>query len=665
MTENKNVFQTLKSNILSLTIFLFPLFFLPITQEYFATAKLYLLAFSGLLLLLLTALEILITGKFEFRLKKIELLKTFLLLAVLISLIVSSANKIQALLNPNFGFVALLSLAVLTFYSERSTIVVFKLLSLSGLILSLVTIVFFFQPFRHIPLVFELQFLNNRFFTPMGSQIDLAIFLGFMLVAQLLQLIFFLKPKKNTPLNSFNLLYYPLTTLFTLLALILSLSSLYSGGREPLMPFKYSWFSFIETLKNPLQALVGVGIDNLAAVFTRVKDIAYNQSPLWQIRSFDVSPSSILHIATESGLLGLAAIGAILIWAYKKIVKGERLLWLPLLYLTLILLFFPPSLTVFFIFFLGLASVEDNSSLPAAALAKAGKLLYPPLNSSKFLYFPPAFVLIVLTLTSFFLLSRSYLAEFYFKKSIDALAHSRGRILYDSQRKAILTNPYIERFHLNFSQTNLLLATTLVNTLRVRESSSTLPEGESQAIIQAGQTAIVEAKNAVILNPQKASNWENLALINRNLVNVFTGLDKEVIAAYEKAILLDPQNPQYRLSLGAFYYSQGNFSEAVRSFEQTVVLKPNWANAHYNLAWALYQKQDYQKANQEMLVSISLLHPKKDKVDRDKAEKDLANMKKGAEPEEKISPLLILPTPPVASLEPKLDFSNIATPESE
>lgn len=656
MTENKNIFQTLKSIILSLTLFLFPLFFLPLTQEYFATAKLYLIVFSCLLLLIVTAVEIATSKKFEFWISTIEFIKILFLSSLLISLIVSSPNKVQALLNPNFGLVAILSLTLLTFYIERSTIIVFKILSFSTLVLSAVTIAFFFQPFRNTTLPFELQFLQNRFFTPLGAQIDLAIFLGFMIVVEILQFILLSTSAKKSLLSTS---YYLLTTIITLAAFGLTVDSLLSGGLEQMLPFIYGWYSFTETLKNPLTALVGVGVDNFAAVFTHARDVAFNQSALWQIRSFDVSRSSILHIATESGLLGLSVTIVILIWAFKNAIKAHKILLIPLVYLAAILLFFPPSLTVFFIFLIGLTSIDEE--------ATRKKLIDIKVKNKFAFNLSVATSLLIFSGVAIYLLLRSYLAEFYFKKSIDALARNRGKALYDAQRTAIITNPYIERFHINFSQTNLLLADTIA------KKAKTPSEKDKDIITQAATTALAEAKNAIILNPQKASNWENLGLITRNLVNVIEGMDKETIDAYEKAIILDPQNPAYRMSLGSTHFLQGNFSEAVRSFEHAVALKPDWANAHYNLAWALYLNQDSQKAIAEMQAAISLLDPKEDRVDREKAQEDLENMKIQAEakggifPEEseEQSQLLILPTPPVATLEPKLNLTGIATSEAE
>ena len=60
-------FPTLKNILLSAIIIIFPIFFLPLTQEYFSTAKAYFLTFGVLLLLLTSTIEFLITKKFNWQ----------------------------------------------------------------------------------------------------------------------------------------------------------------------------------------------------------------------------------------------------------------------------------------------------------------------------------------------------------------------------------------------------------------------------------------------------------------------------------------------------------------------------------------------------------------------------------------------------------------------
>jgi len=255
------------------------------------------------------------------------------------------------------------------------------------------------------------------------------------------------------------------------------------------------------------------------------------------------------------------------------------------------------------------------------------------LNKKPYLYSLPL-LLIGLLVASFYLLARAYLAEFYFKKS---LAVKNVKEIYDYQRLAIITNPFIERFRLSFSQTNLLIANSLAIKVNTPEVEPNLHDNTSgvnelsaqdrQTISKAIQAAIEEAKAAVSLNEKKAANWENLGSVYRNLLNTADGADAWAISSYQRAIVLDPQNPKYRLDLGGVYYALKNYDEASRYFEQAITLKPDWPNAHYNLAWTYYQKGSYAKAISSMQTVISLLSRQKNSTELIKAQKDLEEFK--------------------------------------
>jgi hypothetical protein len=108
-------------------------------------------------------------------------------------------------------------------------------------------------------------------------------------------------------------------------------------------------------------------------------------------------------------------------------------------------------------------------------------------------------------------------------------------------------------------------------------------------------------------------------------------------------------------------------------FEQTVALKPDWANAHYNLAWTAYQTKDYQRAAVEMQNVLLLLNPKTDANDIKRAQSELDKFK-AMLPKENVSGTptptpaaqqLSLPTPASATLEPKIKLPKTASPEAK
>ena len=345
----EKTFNKLNLFLLSLVIFLFPFFFLPITQEFFLTNKLYLLSFVGLFLVLISTIKLAFTKKITWQKGLFDNLLVLFLLTLAISIVLSSPNKTQAILNPNFGFLTFFSLTVLYFYlsrinaNTRANLHQLVLL-LSGVLLSLFTIIFFFKPLKNISLPQNLAFLKNPSFTPVGSQLDLAILLGFFAIIAITQIVQIIKivqiakqekTQETTPKNK----YLILTTFYFLLilsALSLTLYSLFKpipsnfnqspSISNPLPPFRLSWYAAVEILKNPFTALFGVGVDNFSSIFTRVKDILYNQSPLWQIYSFNYSRSAILHLFTETGILGFLGFSLIVFYAIKLSLKEKKLL---------------------------------------------------------------------------------------------------------------------------------------------------------------------------------------------------------------------------------------------------------------------------------------------------------------------------------------------------
>ncbi|MBI4008712.1 tetratricopeptide repeat protein [Candidatus Roizmanbacteria bacterium] len=584
------MFQKLKSYILSLTIFFFPLFFLRTTQEFFLTNKLYLLCVAALSLLLITSLEIFITRKIIFRLNGLAILRILFLVSLFFSIMISSPNKVQAVLNPYFGFLGILSLTVISFYINQVDLKITKILSFSSLLLSLIM---FFNFFKQ----------KGPFFSPLGTHLDLTILLGFSILTQIIAII-----SERVSLTKFkqrliiNLVILGITSL----GLVVSIYFLFKGALGIFPSFKYSFLTTIESLKNPLTALFGVGIDNYASGFTKIKDQAYNQSSLWQISFFNVSRSTLLHVATEAGILGLASLLALFFYCLKNSFDKAKIWTIPTLYLLIIFAIFPPSIPLFFLFFISLAVIWPSTS-EQMTRPSGGRIWRFSIITTIFLFVLP---------TGYFL-GRSYIAEYYFKKSIDALVKNDAKGLYDNQRLAIKSNPYIERFRINFSQTNLLIANNLS-----KKSQKPSPE-DQEKIARLVQAAIAESKAVVTLNPQKASNWENMANVYKTILKTAKGADSWAISSYQRTINLDPQNPQYRLGLGGVYYSLDNFAEAIRQFEQAEVLKPGWPNAYFNLAWAYYKKGDSKKALKNMQTVISLLDPQKDKADIDRAKKDL------------------------------------------
>lgn len=701
MKNLQGVFSSLVAALHTLLIIAVPLFFLSTTQEFYATNKMYLLGFGVLAILVVLTLNFLVNKKVSWVNSPMDTVLIAFVILYAGSLMIASPNKVQAALNPTHGLAVIIFLTLFYFITvhyftgkkednaQSFFLTPINALQISAFLAAVAAIFFFFEPFKGTVLPFSLSFLSSPQFTPLGTPVDLAIFLGFFVVFGITNLIE-KKDQKPEILSIVVTIVITVATILTIYTLVKPIpqpktSAVLKGPTSiiaSLPPFSVSWYAALETLKDWKTAFFGVGIDNFAAIFTKVKPLTYNSTPLWRV-NFTEGRSFLLELWAEGGLLTLAAFGLFLTMAFrmsfvakrnKSILDNQQFssvahllghhshqesiaIELGFLYTIVAMVFFPASLPLLFILFILLSYIASHQSRERMRTTDLTHLA------------PVVGLLVVVAFIAIgaasYFLGRAYLAEFYFKDSINNLAQNQGQNLYENMRQAIVLNPYIERYRLNFSQLNLLIANNIASS---KKNPKDLTDIDRQNITQAIQAAIAESKAAVALNPTKSSNWENLAAIYRNIINVAQGADQWTLASYQQAMLLDPQNPILPLNLGGVFYSFNGYKNAAQLFERAVSLKPDWPNAHYNLAWAYFQEKDYVDAVTQMQNVISLLDPTVDKQDYQRAQADLKEFSKSLPAQNETGATtpqpqnLALPTPPVATVEPKIKLPKEANP---
>lgn len=226
------------------------------------------------------------------------------------------------------------------------------------------------------------------------------------------------------------------------------------------------------------------------------------------------------------------------------------------------------------------------------------------------------------SITLSYFIVRSFLAEYYYKKSIDNLANNQIKLAYDNMKTARIFNPFNEKVVVSFSQINLSIANSLAG------KKAKINEADKQTLGQSIQTSISESKEAIRLSPNNPLYYENMAIIYKNIIPITKGSDAWAISAYQRAIMLDPANPVYRLDLGGVYYLLGRYEDAINLFTQAVNLKPDFTNAYYNLAWGYYNNKQYDKAINAMQNTMRLIDKNNNKNNWEKASKDLELFKK-------------------------------------
>ena len=130
---------------------------------------------------------------------------------------------------------------------------------------------------------------------------------------------------------------------------------------------------------------------------------------------------------------------------------------------------------------------------------------------------------------------------------------------------------------------------------------------DQQAILTLIQQSINAGRQAVTVSPQSSLNWDNLSGIYRALIGFGENADQFAVLTNQQAIALDPNNPQQYVNLGGIYYQLGQWDLASNAFQSAIQIKPDYANAYYNLGHAFESKNDLNSALQVYIVVKNLV----------------------------------------------------------
>ena len=638
--------------VVLLLVGILPIFFLPFTTDFYAFNKNIFLYVFVLILLILWGIKIVVNKEVSFRKTPLDLPILAILGAFIISTFVIAPNKFETLwISGGTGtifFLTTLYFIISNNISKKDLPKVKGALTVSALVLTLISFYQFLGLSESsIAATSRWAFLRDKNWTPAIGLLPLLIFLGTIFVLNIVQIV------KQFKKNNYSSSFYGLLLSILIIAggIAINLFGLIKIGRPITLPYSTSWAIAIESFKNWQIFFFGVGPVSFIDAFSQFKPLSYNLTPFWSFR-FGVSGNFYLHLLSTIGILGLSA-WLWLVWQVIKLKKNSAVFFATLFVFT-VMLFYPVSILTIFTLFILLALLAVNS--PSGQYTERSVVL-------------PAIILIISILfasTSFYFIGRAYLAEVYFKQSLDAFASNNGNIAYDKQVRAIELNPFSDSYHIAYSQTNLALADSLAG-------KADLSDQDRQTITSLVQQSIREAKLAVALNRKKIINWENLAQIYRQLISFAEGADQWAITTTKQAISLDPNNPRLKLNLGGIYYAFANYDEAILWFQKTIEDKPNFANGYYNLSAAYREKADYQRAYEYMQATLSLITVGTE--DYQKASLELEQLAKNLpaaqatdsgsqQQEEAVKPQLMEPEPlPEPVITPPLELPQESAPE--
>lgn len=590
-------------------VFLFPIFFLYITSESYEYNKMALLVITVVILLILFTLKIVHERRFAVLTGTFGLPLFFLSGLAVISTLFQSPNLSVSLTTPLStttivsGFVLYLLLINIltddTGKQQLTSIFVFDAVLLCLYVIFMYT-----------------GILPKNSFTPAGSLLATAIFLSIITVYLLSKLVVHIlsedpeeehlpeitdsirKLKSNFFLLHFlSLLLIGGTTIFLTIQLA-------TGQKFLILPFSFGWHIFGEVLKDPRSFFLGIGPANFLTAFTFAKPLAINNTPFFNI-IFTSSSSFLLNLATEAGAIAAIIFFIIIIKVIKMIKNGYILFILPLLFSLILQIFLPSNMSVFILTIILLAFASEKKHLLSIDLTFMGKSVYSILLPS-----------IIITILVTYFGGRVYLAETIYKQSLDALVNNRGSDAYNLQIQALNLNPYLDRYHVVFSQTNLALANSLA-------SQKDISGEDKQRIPHLVQQSIDHARTAVTLYRTNVVNWDNLARIYASLTTYAKDADTWAETSYQQKIQLDPINPNARLSLGGFYLQMQKWNMAENVFLAAISLKPDFANAHFNLAVSYRHQKKFTEAYKELQISMALVSPNSTDSAKVKEELDL------------------------------------------
>ncbi len=605
-----DVLDFLPTVLLSLGVVITPLILLPFGENIFKHSKN--LSFFAVLILVLAVFALQIFRKKVFRL----LLSPFFLPLVLFlfaslasSLFTGSSYPVEALIGWGGVYLsfALLTLIASSILNKNAREVFPLSLSVLGVVLSVMTVMEYAGtgPSQLISQLLGIPIATNTAFSLSGS-----VFIA----AQLLVLAFISSIFKLKDKSSFKLWYLfslPIIAIGAAVAIYLSLPGKPTAVR--LAPFQVSWQVATSTLNVPRSALIGFGPESYMQVYTQLKPASINTRDIWNAQ-FVQGSNTPLTIMTTMGVLGFLA-WSLLFYQVAKQIKSSQGASRGLIFTALVAfilqLLFPANVPVLVVLAAALSfwAASEQSRFSSielhplqVSIARAGE------KEEKISEYSKAFGMVAATgiglvlLIVGFGLFRVYASYSYAFMAERQAVKGDAVGVYNNQRQAIAYNPYIDSLRRQYAITNLQIATAI----STQENPS---QEDNQQVTQLIQQAIREARAATLINDRDSQNWRTLATIYRNLIGVAEGAENWTVSSYSRAIELAPSDPTLRIDLGGVFYAQEEYQQAATLFEQAALLKPDYANAYYNLANALKEAGTLEQAAQYYQQTLALLDP--------------------------------------------------------
>ncbi|MGH2639717.1 MAG: O-antigen ligase family protein, partial [Rhabdochlamydiaceae bacterium] len=383
--------------------------------------------------------------------------------------------------------------------------------------------------------------------------------------------------------------------------------------KEIQLPFVMSWKVSVSAFRDA--PFFGTGPASYLFNFTTYKPIEFNTMAFWNF-SFDTAYNEYLQIL---GTLGIFGFLSLLLFCLVVLVNSWRNLavdtqdahqdnthiLLPAMAMSGLLsliLFGIHAMTlvsiVVTLFILAILMMSQQSIRERVTELSLG-IKASTADNRQFDLFPIIvfIVFVVLTVPVLYKTATMVAADYYHRQTL-VTANTNGSQTYQDLQKAETLNPEVDLYRVDMAQTNFALANAIASkaVAGANGKQATLSTQDKQTIQTLLAQAINEGQASIALSPRSARNWEVLASIYQNISGVAQNALAFSLSAYGRAIQLDPLNPTLRLNVGGIYYLAKSYSLATRFYTDAANLKPDYANAYYNLAIAYRDSGDLQDA---------------------------------------------------------------------
>ncbi|TRZ48508.1 tetratricopeptide repeat protein [bacterium] len=588
-----------------------PLFFLPITADFFSFNKYFFVAAIGTISLAAWCIRNLTRGKLHFTTSPALLPLIILVLANVVSSIWLSPTKHVSLFGQTslFFFLAIIFITVTSSQKNHFTINS----SIYGLIVStsLLSLFTLLQHFGVIGRIFSSATLNNRLFNPTGGVFPAISFTLPILIAAT----YFTIGIKNWTLKS--VLFA--SVLLMIVGTVINISLILPQNGQPtisILPVKAGWSIAVDTLKTWRTALLGTGPETYSTAFTRLRPAYLNlDKNLWSVR-FSESSTYLFTLITTTGLIGALAfffsfLRPLIISLKNRKTTAERNTFnFLLIALALVILSFLVIPTGVVSLVLGIVllicltiqlKIENQKSVKDITFSLSADSSASPIYhdlpetvktsiSTSFLPWLVTFLSIAVLVSYWFFAGRTYLASVSFKQASN-LIQSNPYGAYLKLQKASELDAFNSYYPQNLSQLYLSVAST--NLAKEKPTAE-----EKKAGTDFAQRAIDAGKVSAQLDSTNVTVWENLFAVYRTLIPYAQGAADLAISHGLQAASVYPTNPAIYLQLGTLFYNLGDADQAIKFIDRANELKQNWDLPYFNLSANYKGKKDYAKALQ-------------------------------------------------------------------